>query len=470
MKKFKSIFTLILLLASTLAFAQADVKKTANSTTLKGSLKNAQRDFFIFKQQGRSDTIRLGENGSFELMIEQASANYFVIEHAKQSVTLFLLPADEMTISLNATNLIDAKDITGKSAPYCNYLLQKQKADRALQNQFGAHKVGALDSEVYYAVRDSIRAARNSTLQKEAAANKFSDYFTEVEKKSFDYQMGYELVVYRSQAAKAGVTTISPKINAFNSKLDLNDEKLSYEHFFDVFALNSLAQYASEKYFAGTDKSALHYYELEIDEVCARITSQKNKSILLSELMPQLMKDVGTQDLRNIISKIEACSNDKKLLSSIKKASAQYEYLYAGKPAPNAAFYDATGKPSKLSDYKGKVVYVDTWATWCGPCKREIPFLKTLEAEYHGKNVAFISVSTDKDVNAWKNFISSQEMSGLQLHQSDNLDESISKLYIVNSIPRFILIDEAGNIVSSDAPRPSSGTEIRGMLDKLLAD
>jgi hypothetical protein len=61
-------------------------------------------------------------------------------------------------------------------------------------------------------------------------------------------------------------------------------------------------------------------------------------------------------------------------------------------------------------------------------------------------------------------------MGGLQLHQSDDPRQSISQLYIVNSIPRFILIDEKGNIVNTDAPRPSSGDQIRNVLNELLAD
>ena len=129
----------------------------------------------------------------------------------------------------------------------------------------------------------------------------------------------------------------------------------------------------------------------------------------------------------------------------------------------------ATDK-TKISSYKGKVLYIDAWATWCGPCKREIPSLKTLEEEYHGKNVQFISVSTDKDIKVWKDFIVKESMGGHQLHQSENFEETISKLYIINSIPRFIIIDEAGNIVNTDAPRPSSGEEIRNILNMLLAD
>jgi pSer/pThr/pTyr-binding forkhead associated (FHA) protein len=79
-------------------------------------------------------------------------------------------------------------------------------------------------------------------------------------------------------------------------------------------------------------------------------------------------------------------------------------------------------------------------------------------------------VSTDKDVEAWKAFIAKETMSGLQLHQSVIMEKTMSYLYAVNSIPRFVLIDEEGKIVSVDAPRPSSGEEIRTLIDRVLND
>ncbi|MFM7106141.1 MAG: TlpA family protein disulfide reductase, partial [Flavobacteriales bacterium] len=63
------------------------------------------------------------------------------------------------------------------------------------------------------------------------------------------------------------------------------------------------------------------------------------------------------------------------------------------------------------------------------------------------ENVVFLSVSTDKDINAWKNFLQTQHMTGNQLHQSDDPETSMSKMYNVDSIPRFILVDEEGKIV-----------------------
>jgi thiol-disulfide isomerase/thioredoxin len=458
--------SLILLLFPFLTNAQGG-KMT---TTLKGELANAQKDFFLLKHQGRADTVRFGKDGKFEVLIEQNTGNYFMLEHGRQALEIYLLPADEFSISLNATNFTDAKNLTGASAPYCQYLLNKQKDDKTDNFKLQPFKTGVLDPSILYAKRDSIRMARIALLTKASSDQKFIKAFTAFEQKSFDYQMGLELINYKNNAAKNGVTNFPENFTQFTSKLNLDDEEMAFNHYFRQFALNEISERALTKYYQGTDKQVIRYFEFFLDVICEKIKSEKVKSILISDMMPQVAKDAGVADMRPFVSKLEKCSSDQKLIASVKKLADQNLAIYPGQPAPNAAFYDANGNKSKISDYKGKVLYIDTWATWCGPCKREIPHLKKLEEEFHGKNVVFISVSTDKDINAWKSFIAKEQMGGLQLHQSDNFEETISKLYLVNSIPRFIIIDEAGKIVSADGPRPSSGEEIRNLLNGLLAD
>lgn len=141
-----------------------------------------------------------------------------------------------------------------------------------------------------------------------------------------------------------------------------------------------------------------------------------------------------------------------------KKATA------AGGKAVNFTYPDANGKNVSLSDFKGKVVLVDVWATWCGPCKGEIPHLKKLEKEMHGQDVLFLSVSVDelKDHQKWKDFIKSEELGGVQLFASGWSD--IAKFYNIKGIPRFMVFDKQGNIVSTDAPRPSN-KELKLLLE-----
>lgn len=138
-----------------------------------------------------------------------------------------------------------------------------------------------------------------------------------------------------------------------------------------------------------------------------------------------------------------------------------YNQKLAGKKmnnskAPNFDFENHAGGKTTLESLKGKYVYIDLWATWCGPCRAEIPFLKELEKSLHDKNIAFVSISTDseKDHEKWKTFVKEKELTGIQLY-ADRANMDFIKAFNVNTIPRFILIDPTGNVVDADAARPS---------------
>jgi thiol-disulfide isomerase/thioredoxin len=137
--------------------------------------------------------------------------------------------------------------------------------------------------------------------------------------------------------------------------------------------------------------------------------------------------------------------------------------------SPSFNYDNYAGGKTKLEDFKGKYVYIDVWATWCGPCRAEIPSLKKIEEKYHDKNISFVSISVDvqKDLEKWKALIKDKELGGVQLFADNNWNSQFIKEYGINSIPRFILIDPTGKIVSADAARPSSA-EIQVQLDALL--
>lgn len=144
---------------------------------------------------------------------------------------------------------------------------------------------------------------------------------------------------------------------------------------------------------------------------------------------------------------------------------AQENSLKAGEQAPDFTYQDVNGKSYSLADFAGKYVYLDMWATWCGPCKKEIPFLKTLEEKMHGKNIVFVSLSVDKNKEQWVEFLKNNKMTGIQLHNGG--DRALSEAFDVKFIPRFILIGPDGKVVNPTAERPSSGEVLIEYLNAL---
>lgn len=161
-------------------------------------------------------------------------------------------------------------------------------------------------------------------------------------------------------------------------------------------------------------------------------------------------------------------STDESYKAKLTEKYNKLKLIVKGKPSPKFNFENHKGGTTSLDDLKGKYVYVDVWATWCGPCVQEIPFMKEIEKKYHGKNIEFVSISIDnkKDYDKWKKFVTDKQMTGIQLIADDAFKSKFVQDYVIEGIPRFILIDLNGNIISSDAPRPSDNTLIK-LFDEL---
>ncbi len=125
--------------------------------------------------------------------------------------------------------------------------------------------------------------------------------------------------------------------------------------------------------------------------------------------------------------------------------------------APDFTFSDRNGKGYRLSDMRGKVLYIDCWATWCGPCCREIPFLEKRVEEYKGNDkVRFVSISVDSNKEAWEKKLDKDKPEWEQFIVNGEENKIMSKAYGISGIPRFILINPDGTIADGDAFRPSN--------------
>ncbi|TXE11551.1 TlpA family protein disulfide reductase [Seonamhaeicola algicola] len=208
--------------------------------------------------------------------------------------------------------------------------------------------------------------------------------------------------------------------------------------------------------------------DLEEDAFKTKVSEVQKQFAELLENSKGLDSTIQANEALNL-SKME-----EGLLTAYKQQKAmasQYDDLI-GKPSPNFTNYEnAKGGTTSLSDLKGKYLYIDIWATWCGPCTREIPFLKEVEAKYHDKNIEFVSISVDEGrgykgdtpearlaaaKDGWKKMIADKNMGGVQLLADNAWRSEFVQGYKIMGIPRFIIIDPDGNVVDADAPRPSS--------------
>ena len=176
------------------------------------------------------------------------------------------------------------------------------------------------------------------------------------------------------------------------------------------------------------------------------------------------MDRFGTDDIQDLENIYKTYVKDELLLADYAAKREKWDLSKPGKVSPDFHAVDIDGKEWSLKDFKGKYVYIDLWATWCNPCRREFPFLKQLKTDFEGAEIVFLGLSTDGSKDKWEDMVRTGELSGVQLYLGPQ--SSFQKAYNVDGIPRFILLDKEGKIISNDMSRPSS-QETRAFLESL---
>lgn len=191
----------------------------------------------------------------------------------------------------------------------------------------------------------------------------------------------------------------------------------------------------------------------KLDPANQRVHYQQGKVLALLG-----RKDEASAQFREYLKVVPA--NDP--LRNHVKVFAKKPELSLEKMVPPFTLTDINGKRFSLDAMGGKVVLIDVWATWCGPCNAELPHLKNLAKEFKNEPFTILSISVDKDENAWRKFVAKNEMTWIQFHDRDHILADALGGY---SIPRYYTIDSDGILQSVNV---GSGSDIDGRLRKLV--
>lgn len=197
------------------------------------------------------------------------------------------------------------------------------------------------------------------------------------------------------------------------------------------------------------------------DEVAAMITKNSGmyaSLIAVQSLEPDMYGDVYRTLDEGLIKKYPNDKNVKNFHDFVGRTLA----LSVGQVAPEIELADPDGKPIKLSAFRGKVVLIDFWASWCGPCRKEMPNVVKAYAKYKGKGFEIFGVSLDKEKANWVEAIKADGITWPQVSDLQQWSSSVVNLYAIQGIPYTVLLDKEGKIIAKN---------LRGdELDKKLAE
>ena len=214
------------------------------------------------------------------------------------------------------------------------------------------------------------------------------------------------------------------------------------------------------------------FYDMLGEESSARIKYLAEHYADRNSVLAVLARLGGEENaelVEKVVAKLEAKNPNYAPLLKFKAdradAKAQRERLAEGKVAPEFSYPTPDGKKNLgPQDFKGKILVLDFWASWCGPCRQEIPHLKEAYKAYHDKGVEFFSVSIDKDGAAWRKAMKEENMPWEQA-QAPKAGKDVMKLYQFSGIPYILVLDKEGKIVAKNL----RGKALTDKLEEMLS-
>jgi len=434
--------------------------KPVDYALLSGKIINKNSDSVFVRGKDFSQAIPVKEDGTFSDTLKIADGK-FNIKIGTENSNLHLSQGDNLNLTIDTKEFDETIAYTGEGSLVNNYLAKAYMLEEETNTKMSPQELYALAPDAFVSKIKAVQTSADSLLT--SFNIKDTDFVAATTKNNnFTYLSALKNYPRYYKMVSGGKEADLP--DGFNKELDgLDlDNALDFDNSDSYKGL--VMGDVQKKAIEATKKDSTLTFAMSFINQIKGLKSDNIKQALLPNVAREIK--AGNDESDAIYKELMAITTDDKLKESFTKKLADSKKLATGNPSPIFENYENhAGGTTSLADLKGKFVYIDMWATWCGPCKREIPFLKEVEKEFHGKNVEFVSISVDeqRQHETWVNMIKEKEMTGVQLFADKAFKSKFAVEYAVNSIPRFILLDPNGNIVSADAPRPSS-PELKTLL------
>ena len=437
---FYKFLTILTTLALTYSLNVIYSQDLSSYVRLSGEITNPNSDKITIRGNGYSKVIKVNSNGAFDdtLVIKEGNFTFY---DTKESTALYLAPGYHLEISFDGKEFdetINYRGIGEKPNNFnASYFLFNEK------NNLDSETYKKIENQEYFDYELKTFASIMKLLNESEIEN---EGFLASQADKFRFKMLNNLITKLGEDYFAGKTKgiITQYLDSEIDKIDFKDSLM--------FASNDGYRYFLSSYFVSGltsgDLKTLELYNEELMEMQKKSIVTTLKRGISFYNMEKL--DVYYQTIVKLVP------NDKDI-NRMKEKFDRIKNLKKGSLSPSFNYPDSSGKNISLESLKGKLVYVDVWATWCGPCKAQIPFLKQLEEKYREEDIAFVSLSIDKltNISKWKDMIVDKELEGIQIIADKAWRSKFVTDYVIEGIPRFILIDKDGNLMDPMAPRPA---------------
>lgn len=434
--------------------------QTLSDAVIKGYIYQSKKKHveFLYQNNPLDDTLQrirveLNEMGRFSINLPIQRPLSLILKGDSITENLYIEPQE--TIEVFAYEKKENKLTINSDYKNNEYLLEyKQRFSDEKINKLRERHIIEDSPESYQSFEDSLLKAKIELLNTYIIKNNLSKNF--VRRVKAEYVYGAANAKFNYPTKYTYLTgkrkDIADEYYDFMMYLTVtSNDLLSVSEFFNYLSNYYTYRYNTENVSLNTEEELISFeYNL-----ADRLYEDNIRTIFLTKKFGEILESHPYELTKKYISSFmsEVRSNeyrkyiDKKIEEATKGTSDTKAY--------NFKLLDQNGKTVNLSDFAGKNIYLNFWASWCLPCLAEINNHNEIQRTYNDKNFITIMVSIDEDINAWKKTLKEYDKKIIQLHVS-GMENEVVKKYNVKSIPKSFMINKDGIIIHSSVPSPTN--------------
>lgn len=466
---------------------RVDTPINSSETKIVGHIETAKTDTINFTKDNPYDldfegvviaSAKIDSNGNFSVVIPINKADRIQIRDGKQILlwNVYIYPEDELNIDIqNGNNESFQVKYKGKSAK-ANEFAEKLLVHFPKEHKYyEALADPNLTTAMEYA--DIIRNEEIDFFEKTFEHDTIPQTVHENEKSKIDFDWAYFKIewalrnYYYNQAAWSA-DELPKDYFSFLKKLKLNENYMDYfiSRYLETLVWDWHIKMVKKGKTPTTQERAIAQFE---------ISKKKFTGISRDYALAHTVNDLITYNfsprINNTVNKLmimlKTDLKDKHFLIPIEIKYKKRLSLMSGNPAPDFTVSNQYNAPISLSDFRGKVVYLNFWGTWCNPCKAYFKVLVNLQNKYAKRDdIIFINFALETaNLMKWKTYIHSNRLPEVQIYSEGQFENEVAQKYMVNSLPYYYIIDKKGNVVQSD-PVLLNPKDLEKTLDRLLKE
>jgi thiol-disulfide isomerase/thioredoxin len=493
MKKFGHSYVLIIsFLLLYFIFTSCDnFQNKKNLVIITGEITNPNSDSVFFRIS--TDTgmhilsnSKLDSMGKFKAEFKLENSQSVTFADGTEISQMFLEPGNKINMSLDTKKFDESISYSGKGSANNNFLAayflkfnDSQPVDSSeVEINFYSESRKLTPTKYYNLVKESYEKRFfffEEFLSKDLLSSNFQQYYTCDTKYESALYLNY---IFYNHDPK--FDTIEENLVAYKNIMDdiliMKTEVVPYENSTNYkYYINDIYPYIIRMLIheenEGKDKSFLD--SLYFEKLAGAYSAKELDQYLYYEFHSRLAR----YNMEYYISKkdlLEKYMTDTVLANKLTSEYNDLAAKIAAGYAKGLKLYDFgseenEGKGFKdiLAAYKGKVIYLDIWSSWCGPCRAEMPHSKTLKEKFKAKDVVFVYLSIDNNLEDWEKILKIMQLEGEHYRASKEIHKYLGLEFDLQYIPHYIIFDKDGKLVKNNAQRPSS-EELVGELEALL--